>query len=43
MKIHWKEGRLPHFIPDDSPLLENNGLALNKSLASKTYGLEFLH
>ena len=43
MKIDWKGGRFPHFIPDDSPLSENDRAALNNALASKTDGIEFLH
>ena len=43
MKIDWKDTFFPCDIPGDIPLSENDRVALNKELAAKMDGVEFLH
>ena len=43
MKIDWKDTSFPHEILDNGPLSEDDRLSLNKELAAKMDGVEFLH
>ncbi len=43
MKIDWKDNSFPCETPDDSPLSEDDRLTLDKELAAKMDGVEFLH
>ena len=43
MKIDWKDSTFPREIPDDSQLSKSDRSILNKELAAKTGGIEFLH
>ena len=43
MKFDWKDTSFPREISDDSPLSEDDRLTLDKELAAKMDGVEFLH